>query len=118
MRSNIRNFFVLAAVFVLLGLFALAAPARAAAYTASISGNWSNPATWGGSGPPTAADTVTINSGVIVTVDTAAECATITINAPAANNRITIAGSHNLTVSGAITMNSPTAGTITSTIAV
>ncbi|OGO17559.1 MAG: hypothetical protein A2Z15_08415 [Chloroflexi bacterium RBG_16_50_11] len=51
-------------------------------------------------------------------MDTAAECSSITINAPAANNGITIAGSNNLTVSGAITMNVPSAGVITSTIAV
>ena len=39
-----------------------------AEYIASVSGNWSNAATWGGSGPPGDGDTVTINNGVTVTV--------------------------------------------------
>jgi hypothetical protein len=39
-----------------------------AAFTASVTGNWSNTATWGGSGPPGASDTATINSGITVTV--------------------------------------------------
>ena len=113
-----RNFtFVFIAVFVLLGLFLLVAPARAAVYTASASGDWSNPDTWGGSGPPTLLDTVTINSGVTVIVDTTAECASLTINAPAIANGITISDNNSLTVTGAITMNAPTAG-VTSTIAV
>jgi uncharacterized repeat protein (TIGR01451 family) len=85
---------------------------------AGVTGNWSNTATWGGSPVPTSAETVTINTGVIVTVDQAAACASITINAPAANNGITISGTYTLAVTGAITMNAPSAGTITSTIAV
>jgi hypothetical protein len=40
-----------------------------AARTASVSGVWSNTATWGGSSVPGEGDTVTINSGVTVTVD-------------------------------------------------
>ena len=87
--------------------------------TASVTGNWSNNATWGGSTPPTSADAVTINSGVVVTVDVAAAaCLSITLNAPAANNGITISGANSLAVTNAITMNMPSAGVITSTIAV
>ncbi len=48
-----------------------------AAFTASVTGNWSNTATWGGSGPPGAGDTVTINSGITVTVDAAACTASV-----------------------------------------
>jgi hypothetical protein len=40
----------------------------AAARTASVSGNWSNTATWGGSSVPGNGDTITINSGVTVSV--------------------------------------------------
>jgi len=40
-----------------------------ASYTASVSGNWSSTATWGGSGPPTAADNASINGNIVVTVD-------------------------------------------------
>jgi hypothetical protein len=40
-----------------------------ASYTASVTGNWSSTATWGGSGPPGAGDTVIIDGAVTVTVD-------------------------------------------------
>lgn len=40
-----------------------------ATYTASVTGNWSDTATWGGSGPPTAADNANINGNIVVTVD-------------------------------------------------
>jgi len=47
-------------------------------YTA-ISGNWSNPATWGGGPIPTSLDNVIIPSGVTVTVDAASFCNNIDI---------------------------------------
>lgn len=90
-----------------------AASVRAASYTASVSGNWSSTSTWGGSGPPTSADSVTINSGITVTVDGNYSCASITFNAPAASGGITISGTNTLTVSGAITMNTATAASTT-----
>ena len=53
----------------LLLLVLAALPASPAARTASVSGNWSNPVTWGGAGAPDAGDTATINTGVTVTMD-------------------------------------------------
>jgi len=38
---------------------------------ASVSGNWSNTSTWGGAAIPTIAETVSINSGITVTMDVA-----------------------------------------------
>ena len=60
-----------------LALFVAPKPASAAARTASVSGNWNNTATWGGSSVPIAGDTVTINSGITVTVTAAAACTSI-----------------------------------------
>lgn len=40
-----------------------------AAYTSTQSGNWSNPTTWGNSGPPTNGDTATVAANHTVTVD-------------------------------------------------
>ena len=39
-----------------------------AAFTASVTGNWNNAATWGGAGIPGSGDTATINGGITVTV--------------------------------------------------
>lgn len=39
-----------------------------AEFTATQSGNWSDPATWGGVGPPTSTDNVTIPTGITVYV--------------------------------------------------
>ncbi len=66
---------------------------------------------------PTNLDDVFINSGVTVTINTAgAACLSLTFTAPTANNGITMAAPGSLAVTGAITMNSPTAGVITSTL--
>src|SRR5579862_2893900 len=46
----------------------LTGSAAAAAFTAGISGNWNNAATWGGAGIPGNRDTVTVKNGVAVTV--------------------------------------------------
>jgi hypothetical protein len=49
-----------------------------AAYTASVTGNWADTATWGGSGPPVNGDSAAINTGITVTVaaGTNAACGT------------------------------------------
>jgi len=49
-------------------------------YTAAQSGPWSNPATWGDSGPPVSGDNVTIPSGITVTVDGLSACNNIVLN--------------------------------------
>ena len=43
--------------------------AKATPWTATVSGTWTNTATWGGSGTPDNGDDAAINSGVSVTVD-------------------------------------------------
>ncbi len=76
--------------------------------TAVTTGNWNNVATWS-AGIPDAADAVTINNGVTVTVDIAtAECASITLNGGGTNSGITISGTNSLTVNGSITVDAPT----------
>lgn len=105
-------------VIFLLAIFMGAPDVHAAARTASASGNWSSTSTWGGSSVPVAGDTVTINSGITVTVDVAAACTSITINDPAgSSNGVTISSTNSLTVSGAITTNAPSGNSV-STIAV
>lgn len=59
---------LVAAAYVIL---AFSLNAHATAYTASVTGDWTNTATWGGSGPPVSGDTVTINNGITVTITTA-----------------------------------------------
>jgi len=93
-------------------------------YYSRATGNWSG-AVWsttsGGTASTatiTSSDAVIIQSGNVITVNGTNVCSSITINAPTANNGITISGSNSLSVGGAIIMNAPTAGTITSTIAV
>src|ERR1051326_7120845 len=73
---KLASLFFVAVVFMLLG----ASSGKAAARTASVSGNWSSTATWGGQAVPVAGDTVTINVGVTVTVDiSTAVCASVVI---------------------------------------
>jgi len=75
---------------------------------ASVSGPWSSTATWGGAAVPTAGQTVVINNNISVTVDVAAVCSSLTINAGNNASTVTIAGSNSLTISGALTINSGT----------
>jgi len=92
----------------------------AATRTASVSGNWSNSATWGGAAVPTASDTCIVNSGVTVTVNGVAVCSGLTVNAAASggSNGVTISGTNSLTIGGAITMNAPTGYSVVSAISV
>jgi hypothetical protein len=69
--------------------------------TASVSGNWSSTATWGGSSVPVAGDAVTINTGITVTVDGTYTCASITMNS---NSNTLNVSSGNLTCTGNLSM--------------
>ena len=99
---------------------------KAASCTASVSGNWSASSTWGGAcnsgsypGVSAAGDTVTINTGVTVTLDIspAATIGSITVNAAGATNGITWSGTQSLEVTGATSIAAATA-TVNSTLAV
>jgi hypothetical protein len=101
----------IAAVFAV--VFLVAAPkAEAANRTASVSGNWNNTATWGGSSVPIAGDNVTIGAGRTVTVTADAACSTI--NFTTANtgtvSSITINSGILLAVSGNVTIRRPAGG--------
>ena len=99
-----------------------------AAYTctATTTGNWSNPTTWGGTcgssrypGEDQTGDTVTINSGVTVTLDVSPtySIGSLSTNAASVANGVTWGGTNSLSVSGATTVNAPTAA-VNSTLAV
>lgn len=83
--------------------------------TSTGTGNWNTAATWTscGGGIPTSLDSVTILTGHIVTVDTAAVANTVTINANtgAGGNGISISSGKSLAVTGAVTLNIPTVAT-------
>ena len=44
---------------------------------ASVSGNWNDPATWGGQPVPTSTDDIIINSGITVSMNVNGSCLTI-----------------------------------------
>lgn len=77
-----------------------------AARTASVSGLWSSTATWGGSAVPTSADTVVINGGVTVTVDTAsATCLSLTLgSSDSGTATLSFNNGSVLTVTGSLTI--------------
>jgi hypothetical protein len=64
-------------------------PAFGAAFTASVTGDWSSSATWGGAGVPGIGDTATVNSGITVTVP--ASTAVTFGTSPAAANTVVLA---------------------------
>lgn len=78
--------------------------------TASVSGLWSSTTTWGGQPVPTASDAVTISGsvtgGIVVTVDIAAECASLTVATGIRASTLALSGTNSLLVSGGITINS------------
>ncbi|MCX5699008.1 MAG: filamentous hemagglutinin N-terminal domain-containing protein, partial [Candidatus Omnitrophica bacterium] len=80
-----------------------------ASRTASVTGNWNVIATWGGSSVPIAGDTVTINSGVTVTVTADAACTSILIS----DGGSLIVGGFTITVSSTATVGQGTSGNLT-----
>jgi hypothetical protein len=70
--------------------------------------NWSSANNWNPNGVPTATDAVTIPNGSNVTVNTAAVCASFTINGGGNANTISISGTNSLTVTGTVTINAGT----------
>lgn len=79
-----------------------------AAYTGSVTGNWADTATWGGSGPPVAGDQVTINTGITVTVpvSTTATCGASPTTATA-TAELTINGTGQLVINGTLNVRGP-----------
>lgn len=98
-------------LFILLFLAFLPGKMFAAARTASVTGNWSNTATWGGQAVPTNADDVTINEAITVTVDQTAECLSLTFGPITSTNSVlTMSGTNTLAVTGLINMPRPSSG--------
>lgn len=118
MLNSIRLSFVFAG-FAFLALFlGTVSVAEAAARTASVDGNWTDTATWGGQSVPVAGDTVTINTDIVVIVNTAVEATSITLNDPEeAANGITVQTGGSITLTGALTFAGST-GATHSTVAV
>jgi hypothetical protein len=92
--------------FIILFLFALflaaTLPVFAVTYTASLTGNWSNTATWGGSGPPSSStDIITVNAGISVHMDAVHTINGLTLNGGGS----TIDGTYALTLTGNVTVN-------------
>jgi len=113
-------------VIVMLGVFAFGVSnVSAATCTANATGLWSAGGTWDDAGCtapggiPLVGDTVVINTGVVVTLDTVTPAlASVTLNDPTGGaNGITIASPGALNVTGAVTFAS-TAGANHSTLAV
>ena len=79
---------------------------HAAAFSSTQSGSWGSASTWGGAGVPGAGDSVTINSGHTVTLDTIRSCGDLTINSGGTldlvNRQLTFLGT-NYTNSGTLT---------------
>ena len=60
-------------------LAACAHSAQAANFTTQVSGNWSNPVTWGGKSAPGINDSVTIAENITVNVDGNWNCASLSV---------------------------------------
>ena len=116
---NSGKFKILIAVFAIFAMVLLTAgTANAAARVASVTGNWNATGTWGGSSVPGSADSVTINSGIAVSVPAgyAAQCTTIDFTA-GTNASITLADSTaSLTASGAVNIQRPSSNNNTNQI--
>lgn len=101
----------LVVVAVVIGFSTLFSPhsAEAAVRTASVTGNWNSTATWGGSSVPVAGDTVTINSGITVTVTANAACSSIvfTTGTNGTTTSLDINSGILLAVSGNVTITRP-----------
>ncbi len=115
---------VIVSVIVTLALAALPMMSVLAGGCSSVaSGSWSAPATWsvgctGTGGVPGAGDDVVITNGNNVIFDPAsATVNSLTINGGGTATSVTISGSNALTVTGNVTVNTPT-GNVTNAVAV
>ncbi|MEI6277539.1 MAG: hypothetical protein WCP08_16185, partial [Prolixibacteraceae bacterium] len=88
--AKIRNLILTLLILISCHFLSIAVPK-----TASVSGNWSSTATWGGVAVPSASDAVTINSGITVSLTAAATCSSLT------NNGTLTANAQTITVAGA-----------------
>ncbi|MFA6463436.1 MAG: YDG domain-containing protein, partial [Candidatus Paceibacterota bacterium] len=117
---KILKYFIAGILSIILALIVLPQNTFAAARTASVTGDWNSTVTWGGSSVPGVADSVTINSGIIVTVPSgySAFCTTINFTTGtvgvAAINLADAASS--LTASGAVSIQRPRSGGVSNTI--
>lgn len=85
--------------------------------TASVSGNWSNTATWGGLSVPGSGDNVVINSNKTVTVDGNYTCATLNFTTGTAGAaELNINSPNSLVVTGAVTIQRQGSGGKSNTI--
>lgn len=115
-RFTINNFIALKLPkFIIIGLLLLivgvgTVNAVQKTWDGSSSMNWNTAANWTPSGVPTSSDNVIIPNNFNVTVNTAAVCASFTINAGNKNNLIAISSGQSLTVSGAVTIGAGTGG--------
>ena len=106
-------------------IFGVESVSGATYYSRVATGNW-NGSVWSTTANGaattvtiTSSDDVIIQTGNVITINTAgAVCKTLTMNAPATANGITITSPGTLVVSGAITMNAPSANNVASTIGV
>ena len=96
--------------------FLLATSSVMAQRTASVSGPWSSTATWGGLSVPTSTDAVTINNNIAVTIDVAAQCASLTIAQGTLPSSVQITGTNSLTMTGDLIINRATADGIVRTV--
>ncbi len=97
---------------VLAVIVCLSLPIFGASYTSAQSGDWSAPATWGGS-VPISGDTVTITSNHVVTVTDAQTIASVTLDSTSGNKMLVIDGTGTLTIDGlanALVLNAPAPG--------
>ena len=103
-KFNYFNFFLLVLVFNT-NFFSL--KSFAATITSSISGNWSNTATWVGGVVPTSADVVVIAATHLITVDNNYTCLELRMNNPgnSGTSSVTISSGKTLTVNGNVTTN-------------
>lgn len=74
--------------------------------------SWGDDENWNPNGVPTLAQTVTIGSGYTILVDGPYSCASITLSSNATNTTLSFTASGNLTVTGAITYNNPSANSV------
>ncbi|HEX6084563.1 MAG TPA: hypothetical protein VF266_08550, partial [Thermoanaerobaculia bacterium] len=92
-------------------LFAVAA--SGASFTSQQSGDWSNPATWGGSVPVTG-DDVIITSGHVITVSDARVINTVTLDSTAGNKMLVVQTGGSLLIERALPpaliLNAPSPG--------